>query len=59
MIVKEDLQEAKERMKAWWDHEPTDRPTISYNIPVGPGSDKALFASSALNYQLAKNWDGI
>jgi hypothetical protein len=59
MIVKEDLEEAKERMKAWWDHETTDRPTIAYNIPEGPNSVKALLASGALNYDLGKNWDGI
>ncbi len=59
MIVKEDLEEAKERMKAWWDHETTDRPTIAYNIPEGPNSAKALLASGALNYDLGKNWDGI
>jgi len=59
MIVKEDLEEAKERMKAWWDHETTDRPTIAYNIPESPNSARALIASGALNYDLGKNWDGI
>ena len=59
MIIKEDLQEAKERMAAWWDHESTDRPVISYNIIEGPGSEKAVIASSALNFRLCKNWDGI
>ncbi|KKL95987.1 hypothetical protein LCGC14_1848990 [marine sediment metagenome] len=59
MIVKEDLEEAKERMKSWWDHETTDRPTIAYNIPESQNSAKALIASSALNYDLGKNWDGI
>jgi hypothetical protein len=59
MIIKEDLEEAKERMKAWWDHETTDRPTIAYNIPESPNSAKALLASGALNYDLGKNWDGI
>jgi len=59
MIVKEDLEEAKERMKSWWDHETTDRPTIAYNIPETPNSGKALIASGALNYELGKNWDGI
>ncbi len=59
MIVKEDLEEAKERMKAWWDHETTDRPTIAYNIPESPSSARALIASGALNYDLGKNWDGI
>ncbi|TFG16687.1 MAG: hypothetical protein EU533_08830, partial [Promethearchaeota archaeon] len=59
MIIKEDLKEAKERMRAWWDHESTDRPVISYNIPEGTGSEKALFASSALNFNLGKDWDAI
>jgi len=59
VIVKEDLEEAKERMKSWWDHETTDRPTIAYNIPETPNSARALIASSALNYDLGKNWDGI
>ena len=59
MIVKEDLEEAKERMKSWWDHETTDRPTIAYNIPESQNSVKALIASGALNYDLGKNWDGI
>ena len=59
MIVKEDLEEAKEKMRAWWDHDNTDRPTIAYNIPEGPDSVKALLASGALNYDLGKNWNGI
>jgi 5-methyltetrahydrofolate--homocysteine methyltransferase len=28
--LKEDIAEAKERMKAWWDHEILDRPVIAY-----------------------------
>jgi hypothetical protein len=59
MIIKEDLQEAKERMAAWWDHELIDRPVISYHIIDGPGADKAAIASSALNFELCKKWDGI
>lgn len=59
MIIKEDLKEAKERMSAWWDHEIIDRPVIAYHIPEGPGSDKALIGSSPINFELAKNWDGI
>ncbi len=59
MILKEDLQEAKERMAAWWDHESMDRPVISYNILEGPGSEKAAIAASALNFELCKKWDGI
>ena len=30
---KEDINEAKERLKAWWDHEIIDRPCISYWNP--------------------------
>ena len=59
MIVKEDLEEAKERMKAWWNHEKTDRPVISYNIFEGVGSDKALMGSLGLKFELAQDWDGI
>jgi hypothetical protein len=59
MIFKEDLEEAKERMAAWWDYEIIDRPVISYNILDGPGADKALMASSVLNFDLCINWDGI
>ncbi len=59
MIIKEDLQEAKERMKAWWDHEIIDRPVLSYNIPAGKNSIKALIASTPLCWDLAKDFDGI
>ncbi len=30
MLLKEDIEESKERMDAWWDHEVIDRPVISY-----------------------------
>ena len=30
MDLKENVQEAKERMAAWWDHEIIDRPVIGY-----------------------------
>ncbi len=59
MIIKEDLQESKERMSTWWDHESTDRPVISYNILDGSGAERAVIAASALNFELAKNYDGI
>ena len=59
MIIKEDLKEAKERLAAWWDHEIIDRSVISYNIPEGSGSEKAIIASGPLNFDLAKNYDGI
>jgi len=32
-IFKENIGEAKERLKAWWDHEIIDRPCISYWYP--------------------------
>lgn len=59
MIIKEDLKEVKERMSAWWDHEIIDRPVLAYQIPEGPGADKALIDSSPINFELAKNWEGI
>jgi len=59
MFIKEDLEEAKERMKAWWDHEIIDRPVISYNIPEGSNAAKALIASTPLCYDLGKDFDGI
>ena len=59
MFIKEDIEEAKERMKAWWDHEIIDRPVISYHIPEGPGSANALIASTPLCYDLGKDFDGI
>lgn len=58
-MIKEDIEEAKERMKAWWDHEVTDRPTISYYIPEGPNSEKSLYASSGFDWALCKDYDGI
>ena len=59
MFIKEDIEEAKERMKAWWDHEIIDRPVISYHIPEGANSAKALIASTPLCYDLGKDLDGI
>jgi hypothetical protein len=55
MIFKEDMKEAKERMKAWWNHEVTDRPVICYymprpDVPIGGMPD---------HWCLAKNWDAI
>jgi hypothetical protein len=31
MILKEDMEEAKDRMEKWWNKEPTDRPVLSYS----------------------------
>ncbi|HME56158.1 MAG TPA: hypothetical protein VKM55_28405 [Candidatus Lokiarchaeia archaeon] len=33
VIFKENIDEAKQRMDAWWDHELVDRPVIAYTIP--------------------------
>jgi len=59
VIVKEDLEEAKERMVAWWDHEIIDRPTISYAIPQSGDNGKALLALSGFDFYLGKHFDGI
>lgn len=59
MIFKEDLEEAKERMKAWWDHEIVDRPVISYAIPQSGENGKALLALSGFDFYLGKHHDDI
>ncbi len=58
---KEDLDEAKERLKAFWDHEIIDRPCISYRhgtpgkrIPKGADIVDYFF-----NWHLARKWDDI
>jgi 5-methyltetrahydrofolate--homocysteine methyltransferase len=55
MILKEDINEAKERMKAWWDHEIIDRPVIAYSYR------KLNFRPSAgfNNWNLARDIDNI
>lgn len=55
MIYKEDIQEAKQRMDAWWDHELTDRSVISYFYPRLDVPFKGIFDP----WCLAKNYDGI
>ncbi|MFX0101373.1 MAG: hypothetical protein ACFFCS_17495 [Candidatus Hodarchaeota archaeon] len=59
MVFKEDIQEAKERMAAWWDHEIIDRPVISYFLPGGSGSVDAILATTVINKDLAENPDNI
>lgn len=44
MILKEDMEEARERMKAWWDHEIIDRPVISYFHPRPKVFFKGIFS---------------
>ncbi|MFX0133932.1 MAG: hypothetical protein ACFFDN_09825 [Candidatus Hodarchaeota archaeon] len=55
MILKEDMEEAKERMKAWWDHEIIDRPVISYFNPRPKVPFKGIFSF----WCLARNYDAI
>jgi 5-methyltetrahydrofolate--homocysteine methyltransferase len=56
---KEDLSEAKERLKAWWDHEIIDRPAISYYYPREEVSIAGLYDIFGFGWDLAKNPDGI
>lgn len=55
MALKEDVQEAKERMSAWWDREIIDRPVISFYHPHPVAPFKGIFDI----WSLAKNYDGI
>ena len=54
-MFKEDIEEAKERLKAWWDHELIDRPCILYIYPKPDIS----FPGLQDFWYLAKNWDDI
>lgn len=56
---KEDISEAKERLKAWWDHEIIDRPAISYYFPREGSSVAGLLDIFGFGWDLAKNPDGI
>lgn len=56
---KENITEAKERLKAWWDHEIIDRPVISYNYPHEGASIAGLLDIFGFGWDLAKNPDGI
>ena len=61
-IYKEDINEAKERLKAWWDHEIIDRPCIAYYYFL-PGLKNLkiedLFEYFGQPWYLAQNWDNI
>lgn len=57
---KEDIKEAKERWKAWWDHEIIDRPIISYWAPRPMQKLTAEEVNDFFDFWcLAKNWDAI
>ena len=58
MILKGDIEQAKERMNAWWDHEIIDRPTISYYVPKKRGMGGYLDAISQ-GWELAQKPDEI
>jgi hypothetical protein len=55
MVFKEDLYEARENLKAWWDHDIRNRPVISYSY-VRPEVVKYIPEDP---WFLAKNFDSI
>ena len=58
-VYKEDIDEAKERMKAWWDHEIIDRPCIAYYLLSDSKNLNMnhLFEYFGMPWYLAQNWD--
>ncbi len=58
-IYKEDIDEAKERLKAWWDHEIIDRPYIAYYLLSDSKNIvmEYLFEYFGMPRYLAQNWD--
>ncbi len=58
-VLKEDIDEAKNRLEAWWDHEIIDRPVISYYFPRNEVSIAAYIDILFFNWKLAKNPEGI
>ncbi|MFX1326220.1 MAG: hypothetical protein ACFE8N_14820, partial [Promethearchaeota archaeon] len=59
MILKEDLDEAKERMDAWWEHELIDRPVISYYYPKKRGKLGGYLDVMGEDWSLTEDFDGI
>ena len=59
MVFKEDIEESKERMKAWWDHEIIDRPVLAYYFPKKRGKLGAYLDIVGENWDLAKDYEGI
>ena len=59
MTYKEDNQEAKERLDAWWDGEILDRPVISYLIPRKRGKLGGYLDLMGEDWSLAQNHDAI
>jgi 5-methyltetrahydrofolate--homocysteine methyltransferase len=58
-MIKEDIEDAKNRLEAWWDHEIIDRPAISYYFPQNEGSIARIFSIIFFGWDLAQNPDGI
>ena len=58
-LIKEDIAEAKERLKAWWDHEIIDRPVVSYYFPNQRGKSWGYLDLWGEVWDLAENFDGI
>jgi hypothetical protein len=54
MQYKEDMEDAKNRLAAWWNHESIDRPVISYSYPKPNGKGRSYD-----HWFLAKNQDNI
>jgi 5-methyltetrahydrofolate--homocysteine methyltransferase len=59
MEYKEDIDKAKERMCAWWDHEIIDRPVISYYYPKKRGKIGAFIDTVGEAWTLAEDYDAI
>ena len=53
---KEDIGDAKERMKAWWDHEKTDRPVFGYTYTLKEGLPGY---HPMVDWTLGKNFDAF
>jgi 5-methyltetrahydrofolate--homocysteine methyltransferase len=61
-IYKKDLDEAKERLKAWWDHEIIDRPCFAYYYFLSKMRKmkiEYIFEYFGEPWYLAQNWDKI
>jgi len=59
MLLKEDIEESKERMDAWWDHEVIDRPVISYYFSKKRASIGGYLDALGQDWRLAKNPESI
>lgn len=59
MVLKEDIDDAKQRLDAWWDHEIIDRPVVSYYFPIKRGKTWGYLDLWGEVWDLAENFDGI